>query len=203
MNYAEINRKAFDNETNAYAVRNAAMNAMLRRKLDDFSAELPSKRVLDVACGHGREAAYLSSRGYRVHGIDISERMLAIARKTAPGATFEHRDFTTLDEKDAYDGVWCNAGLFFVPKDVARDVLARFSDALRPAGVLYVSIKEGMGGGVTFDEKDGVEKYKVFYTPDEIVGMVETAGFSIIRLYDIDQTPGHPEKWFALLARKP
>jgi len=41
--------------------------------------------VLDMGCGTGRHAGYLAQRGYKIHGIDISETMLAAANKIANG----------------------------------------------------------------------------------------------------------------------
>jgi SAM-dependent methyltransferase len=41
------------------------------------------KRALDVGCGTGRLAEALAARGARVWGVDPSEEMLAVARKTA------------------------------------------------------------------------------------------------------------------------
>jgi len=40
-------------------------------------------RILDVGCGTGRHAIELAKRGYSVVGIDLSESMLAHARKKA------------------------------------------------------------------------------------------------------------------------
>ncbi len=37
---------------------------------------LPRGRVLDVACGNGRNALYLAQRGYAVEGVDRSEAAL-------------------------------------------------------------------------------------------------------------------------------
>lgn len=40
----------------------------------------PGLRVLDAGCGGGRNAAYLVSKGCRVHAVDFSDAALAIAR---------------------------------------------------------------------------------------------------------------------------
>ena len=53
----------------------------------------PGMRVLDVGCGPGRHAHELARRGLYVHGVDISERFVDLAREHAPGgATFERLD---------------------------------------------------------------------------------------------------------------
>ena len=38
------------------------------------------QRVLDVGCGPGRHASELARRGVLVHGVDISERFVELAR---------------------------------------------------------------------------------------------------------------------------
>ena len=45
--------------------------------------------VLDVGCGSGLLAAHLVAAGYVVTGIDASPAMIELARRHAPGATFD------------------------------------------------------------------------------------------------------------------
>jgi SAM-dependent methyltransferase len=44
--------------------------------------------VVEIGCGGGTLAAFLTGRGFRVLGIDQSPAMIRLARKNAPGATF-------------------------------------------------------------------------------------------------------------------
>jgi len=46
--------------------------------------------VIELGCGSGILAHYLTTRGYAVRGIDASAAMLRIARRTAAGARFVH-----------------------------------------------------------------------------------------------------------------
>ena len=63
-------------------------------------------RVLDVGCGPGRHAHALGRRGIRVHGIDISERFVDLARVDAPdGVTFERLDARRLPFDGEFDAV--------------------------------------------------------------------------------------------------
>ena len=52
---------------------------------DVLISHLPSKgTVLDVGCGSGVKSCYLLEGGFKVTGIDISEKLLDIARRKAP-----------------------------------------------------------------------------------------------------------------------
>jgi len=68
----------------------------------------PGERVLDVGCGTGRHAHEMARRGLVVHGVDISERFIEVAREDAPpGATFERADARSLAFRDEFDAVVC------------------------------------------------------------------------------------------------
>src|SRR5262245_10978959 len=43
----------------------------------------PGRRVLDLACGHGRISLPLARAGWKVTGLDLSERSLRLARERA------------------------------------------------------------------------------------------------------------------------
>ena len=45
-----------------------------------FVGDLRGKRVLDAGCGEGYNTRILARRGTRMTGVDISERMITLAR---------------------------------------------------------------------------------------------------------------------------
>ena len=64
----------------------------------------PGMRVLDVGCGPGRHAHGLGRRGIAVHGVDVSQRFVDLARHDAPpGVTFERLDARQLDVDGEFD----------------------------------------------------------------------------------------------------
>ena len=68
----------------------------------------PGTRMLDVGCGPGRHADELARRGISVHGVDISERFVELARRDAPaGATFERLDARALPFDAEFDAAIC------------------------------------------------------------------------------------------------
>jgi SAM-dependent methyltransferase len=99
---------------------------------------LPPGTALDAACGTGRYAEYLASRGHRVIGADSSPEMLARARIRVPSADFRLGDLHQLPLPDAcVDLVVCALALTHVQH--LRPVLAEWARVLRPGGNLVIS----------------------------------------------------------------
>ena len=90
--------------------------------LKEMLPDLQGCRMLDLGCGYGWHCLYAAEHGAKaVHGIDLSERMLATAREKVRQAGWEDR--ITL-EKTAMDTRRSRA-------QVAQDVL----DSLDPDAV--------------------------------------------------------------------
>ena len=103
-------------------------------------------RVLDLACGNGRYATALASRGMRAAGLDLAPAYLAegrdrAAERGAPAA-FVRGDMRALPFRDAFDAALCMYTSFgYFPKD--RDhvrVLREVAGALRPGGRFLLDV---------------------------------------------------------------
>jgi SAM-dependent methyltransferase len=98
-----------------------------------------AKRALDVGCGDGVVSRAVARRGIAVLAIDVSPRMVALARaRTAPGAPVEYRvaDITTDPfPRQAFDVVLTINMVHHVP---LAAVVPRLVDAVAPGGVLLI-----------------------------------------------------------------
>ncbi len=100
---------------------------------------LKGKNVLCVGCGTGEECQHLLKLGaWRVIGIDISEELINIAKKTFPKIDFqvadvEHLDFST----EEFDFVYSSLVMHYL-KDWSP-ALKNIHRVLRPGGTFLFS----------------------------------------------------------------
>lgn len=108
----------------------------------------PPARVLDLGCGAGRTTAVLHARGYQVTGIDLSEALLAEARRLTPGIDVRLMDATALAFDDAsmdavlfsYNGIDC-----IHPVAARERCLSEARRVLRPGGHFLLSTHNAIG----------------------------------------------------------
>lgn len=101
--------------------------------------------VLDLACGAGRHAVELASRGYEMVGFDLSLYQLALAKELAQARgqklEFVQGDMREMDFDEVFDGAFCwntSFGYFEEEKNLA--VLERVFRALKPGGMFLIDV---------------------------------------------------------------
>ena len=131
----------YDGEDNGcFPMRDDVLTPMLDR--------LQPGRALDAACGTGAVTQQLLARGHDVVGVDISEGMLARARKAAPQACFLVGDITHLPLPDRdVDHVVCSLALAHL--DDLGPFFAEAARVMRPGGHLLVLDTRGHFTGST------------------------------------------------------
>ncbi|SDX89426.1 Methyltransferase domain-containing protein [Allochromatium warmingii] len=104
----------------------------------------PAGHLLDAGCGSGRDARAFRERGYTVTACDASPTLAALAATYIgiPVAVCRLQDVAW---SETFDGIWACASLLHVPQLELAAVMQRLARALKPAGVLYVSFKYGVG----------------------------------------------------------
>lgn len=154
----------------------------------------PGAHVLDVGCGTGRPTArQLTDAGLRVTGIDISERMLDLAREAVPEATFRRADVTGLDTSwGPYAGVVAFFSLLMLTRAQVATTLRLLHTLLDPGGHLALAMVEA--------DLDDVEM-SFLGTPVRLTGypradlraVVEDAGFEVLEVNDHTYAPASVE----------
>jgi 2-polyprenyl-3-methyl-5-hydroxy-6-metoxy-1,4-benzoquinol methylase len=151
------------------------------RFLVEEAASLPPGRALDLACGEGRNAVWLSQRGWEVIGVDFSQAGLEKAQRHAAERGV-HPEWIAADLLDyrpqphAFDLVL----IFYLqlPADQRGQVVHAAADGVAPAGTLLVvahdraNLQDGHGGP---------QDPTVLYTAEDIIGDLAGSGLRVQR----------------------
>ncbi|HEY1778571.1 MAG TPA: methyltransferase domain-containing protein [Solirubrobacteraceae bacterium] len=111
--------------------------------LVELAAPGPSERWLDVACGPGIISRALAAGAGAVHGVDLTEAMVDVARREASAAglantTFACGDATALELADAsFDGAVARFTIHHLPAP-AR-LLEELARVVRPGGRIVIA----------------------------------------------------------------
>jgi demethylmenaquinone methyltransferase/2-methoxy-6-polyprenyl-1,4-benzoquinol methylase len=173
-----------------------------KRRLIDLAEPLRGRRVLDLACGTGDLAFAAAARGAEVTGLDLTPRMIELARGKAPdtGVRFLVGDMMALPFRDAsFDVVTTGYGLRNVP--VLDTSIAEIHRVLAPGGLLlsldfnrpanaalrvaylaYLSIVGSLVGVVLHRNPDTyryiAESIRHYPGAPAVVGRLQAAGFT-------------------------
>lgn len=182
--------------------------------LFSLAPDLSGKAVLDLGCGYGENCAEFKACGAAtVLGVDISEKMLAVAKEEHPDIEFVRADMSDLSFlKGSYDAVFSSLALHYIENfaALAKDVY----EHLNPGGYFIFSQEHPLttapidGASWSRDENgnvlhynltdyarlgkrstrwivDGVEKYHRTFS--EIINSLVDAGFAIEKM--LEPTP--------------
>ena len=163
-----------------------------RDLLDRFAAMFdPHDIVCDVGCGPAHVARYLSRRGVKVMGIDLSPEMVAQARALNPPLEIRQGNMMGLDVPDeSWAGVVAFYSIIHIPRANVVRALRELGRCLRPGGRLLMSFHIG-------DEVQHLDELWehpvcmdfVFFRTDEMLGYLAEAGFDIEETAERDPYP--------------
>ena len=110
------------------------------KKLGDYASA--GERILDSGCGSGRLFEVFNGKNIDYFGIDISERLIEIAKKKYPGAKFQVADTLNLPFPDNFfDKVYSISVLHHIPsKDFQLQYLKETKRILKPGGLLVMRV---------------------------------------------------------------
>ncbi|MEU0181999.1 class I SAM-dependent methyltransferase [Streptomyces sp. NPDC006207] len=96
--------------------------------------------LADLGCGPGYVTAHLAGLGVRAYGVDLSPRMVELARRAHPHLRFTVGSMTALDIGDGeLGGVLAYYSTHHTPPELLPVVFAEFRRVLAPGGHLMLA----------------------------------------------------------------
>lgn len=210
MNAKDATRASYDRIAFQYA--EALFDELSRKPFDRLLLDAFANHtreggeVWDIGCGPGQVGRYLHERGIPVKGVDLSEGMIACARRLNPGMPFRQGSMLALDALDnSLAGIVCFYAIIHLHRNEVVTALREFWRAVQPEGLVLLAFHGGVGE-IHSTEMLGepVDVTVTLFEGDEMTGYARDAGF-----IDIDVQERSPYEFeyqsrrVYLSARKP
>jgi SAM-dependent methyltransferase len=153
--------------------------------------------VIEIGCGNGRDAEEICKHTNKYLGMDISEKLIEIAKERLPDQHFIVEDVETFEFPSNIDAVLAFASLIHVPKETLAIILKRIHTSLNEGGLLFISLKETpFYQEVTKEDDYGTRTYW-HYSESDIREIASQFNFESIMHSNI-----RGQAWMEILLRK-
>ena len=155
-----------------------ARNRIILRAFRQYLSYRERPRILEVGCGTGYVLQGLAAeKCYELMGADSLIAGLRHARRRLPGMELVQLDARNLPFESEFDAI----GAFDVIEHITEDeaVLAGFHRALRPSGIIVVTVPQHRWLWSFVDEQAG---HKRRYDRRELLAKLMGAGFDILHI---------------------
>ncbi|KPL08041.1 hypothetical protein AMJ86_02135 [bacterium SM23_57] len=154
--------------------------------------------VLDYACGTGIIATEISNSVKKIHAIDISSKMIDIAKRKSNERKIENINFSKTDilderyKKESFNVILV-FNILYLLSDVHK-IIERINELLKPEG-LFISATDCLGEKKTllnrlkyFLSKIGILPFMKMLKISELENIIITGNFKIIETEILNNT---------------
>lgn len=165
--------------------------------LDILQKHIPAgSTVLDVGCGTGEPIAqFLIAQGYKLTGIDASEKMIALCKQRFPDAQWVLADMRTLNLQEKFHAVIAWHSFFHLPHDDQRTTLRSLAALVKEEGLLIFT--SGSEYGEVWGDNGGHDLYHASLSSEEYARILAECHFKILAHKVNDPECGDATVWVA------
>jgi 2-polyprenyl-3-methyl-5-hydroxy-6-metoxy-1,4-benzoquinol methylase len=190
--------RAYEQRADRYSAASAtAVSPDVACLLDAVLARLPAgSYALEIGSGPGLEAAYLEERGMRVDRTDAAAAF--VKRLHEQGYDARLLDVRDGDLGGPYDAVLANAVLLHLERAQTRSALTACMQAVRPGGLLAMTLKDGDGESWSQAKLDA-PRWFVYWREEALRDLLGDVGWHVL---DLRKVQGRTEPWLHVLCQR-
>lgn len=169
----------------------------------DLLEDITGRRVLDAGCGEGYLARVLAARGAQVTAIDLSPRLIELARARDSEGSIDYQAIDLSRPQPALAGSFDAAASYLVLNDIAdyQGFAATLGTALKPGGRLVLAFNNPYSSVVDRHATDyfdsgavtpyrglwqvGVKAYYHHRTLENYLDAFGAVGLQLTKLHDV------------------
>lgn len=159
--------------------------------------KIMNPNVLEIGCGNGRDAEEIVKYTNNYLGIDISEKLVELARRKVANGNFEVADIEGYKFPEGLDIVFAFASLIHVPIKSLQMILGDICLSLNEGGAVRLSMKYAHRYmEATKEDEFGVRTYYL-YSKSDIESLA--TGFIILK-NELHNLQG--QEWLEIILQK-
>ncbi|GAB2775675.1 class I SAM-dependent methyltransferase [Salinimicrobium soli] len=187
MNNLKNTEHIFDSFAQAYQEKYMDLEPY-HSSLDQFPEYLnPNSKLLDIGCGPANISVYLLKRlpGLQIVGIDLSTKMLELAKRNIPSAAFIKMDCREIDKlEEKFDALVCGFCLPYLSEPEVSHFIKNAAALLNVEGVIYLStmVSKSYISQMVGPSQGGEQRLLTHYHSEEFLRQtLEANAFKILR----------------------
>lgn len=156
----------------------------------------PGAKILDLGCGMGEPIAnYFIQMGFRVTGVDGSQKLIALAKSRFPTARFFIADMREINLAEKFDCILAWHSFFHLPPHDQHAMFKRFEEHIMPGGMLLFTT--GPAAAEEWCDNGGEDLYHASLDPFEYKELLVAHHFELITHKINDLSCGGATVWMA------
>mgnify|MGYP003609807356 CR=1 FL=1 len=164
-----------------------------------------NSELLEIGCGSGRDASFMSKNDFNITAIDGSINMIKEAKNIHPELfkkLFHKTLPNDLEFDKKFDGIYSIATLMHLSKNDLKITISKIYDLLNQNGKFLMSVSL-FRDDINKDGFDDKGRFFLVLNFDEWVNLLENIGFKILKTKtNTDGLDRNGIQWLTLVANK-